>query len=302
MTSVSFVIPVYNKSLYLKYVVRSLEGQKGEFEKEFIFVDDGSSDDSYKKLLSLTKNLNNSVVIKQENKGSAHATNVGINLAKMKYIKFLDADDVILSNATSCLLKLLEKDDNLILAYGLQRKVARLEEVDLEENFNFQNCTKLLNPIKMAMRNSMFNPSQCLVRAESCKKVGGCDERIKFSQEYSLTLKLSRLGSFIRLNHPIAILPFKAPGQISEKKVNQLYRVSKSLELFVEDYPDLDIGLKTFAQRRLTARSWRFARRFQKASIFSQWFKLYLKGLFRLKNDILENCKKANKIYEDYFD
>ena len=66
--------------------------------------------------------------------------------------------------------------------------------------------------------------------------------------------------------------------------------------------PDLDIGLKTFAQRRLTARSWRFARRFQKASIFSQWFKLYLKGLFRLKNDILENCKKANKIYEDYFD
>ena len=197
MSSVSFVIPVFNKSLYLKYVVKSLKEQKGKFNKEFIFIDDGSSDDSYKKLLSLTKNLNNSVVIKQKNKGSANATNVGINLAKMKYIKFLDADDVLLSNATNSLLKLLEKNDELILAYGLQRKVSKLAEVDLKENFNTENYTKLFYPVKKAMRNSMFNPSQCLVRTEICKKVGGCDERIKFSQEYSLTLKLSRLGSFV---------------------------------------------------------------------------------------------------------
>ena len=302
MSSVSFVIPVFNKSLYLKYVVKSLKEQKGKFNKEFIFIDDGSSDDSYKKLLSLTKNLNNSVVIKQKNKGSANATNVGINLAKMKYIKFLDADDVLLSNATNSLLKLLEKNDELILAYGLQRKVSKLAEVDLKENFNTENYTKLFYPVKKAMRNSMFNPSQCLVRTEICKKVGGCDERIKFSQEYSLTLKLSRLGSFVRLNYPIAILPTQAPGQISEKKINQIYRVSKALELFIEDYPELDIDLQIFAQRRLTARSWRFARRFNKASIFSKWFKLYLKGLFRYKTDILENCKKANKIYEDYLD
>ena len=36
----------------------------------------------------------------------------------------------------------------------------------------------------------MFNPSQMLARTDICKSVGGCDERIKFSQEYSLTLKL----------------------------------------------------------------------------------------------------------------
>ena len=36
-------------------------------------------------------------------------------------------------------------------------------------------------------------------------------------QEYSLTLRLSVLGDFME-NHPIAVLPTKAPGQISEKK------------------------------------------------------------------------------------
>ena len=83
----------------------------------------------------------------------------------------------------------------------------------------------------------MFNPSQFLVRTDICKKVGGCDERIIHSQEYSLTLKLAKAGDFIRLNHPLAILPEKAPGQISEKKINQIYRVSKSLEFFLIDNP-----------------------------------------------------------------
>ena len=53
------------------------------------------------------------------------------------------------------------------------------------------------NPIKLAMRNSMFNPSQFLVKTDICKNIGGCDERIKFSQEYSLTLKLAKVGSFV---------------------------------------------------------------------------------------------------------
>ena len=30
----------------------------------------------------------------------------------------------------------------------------------------------------LAMRNSMFNPSQFLARTDVCKSVGGCDERV----------------------------------------------------------------------------------------------------------------------------
>ena len=122
MTSVSYVIPVFNKSKFLKPVVNSLKSQKGPFKKEFIFIDDGSTDESYKILKEETKNLKNCLILKQKNKGSANATNVGIKYAKMKYIKFLDADDVILSNSTKILIDILEKNSNCIVAYGLQRK------------------------------------------------------------------------------------------------------------------------------------------------------------------------------------
>ena len=52
MSSVSFVVPVFNKSSYLKYVVNSISSQKGDFDKEYIFIDDGSTDDSLKILKS----------------------------------------------------------------------------------------------------------------------------------------------------------------------------------------------------------------------------------------------------------
>ena len=223
MTSVSFVIPVYNKSKFLKPVIKSIKSQKGKFKKEYIFIDDGSTDDSYRILKQETKGMKDCQIIKQENKGSANATNQGIKTAKMKYIKFLDADDLILSDSTKLLVDILEKNSSCILAYGLQRKVDNIVNVNLNERINNYEIEMIENPTRLAMRNSMFNPSQFLVRTSICKSVGGCDERIRFSQEYSLTLRLSKIGPFVKLNYPIAILPFSAPGQISEKKNNQIF-------------------------------------------------------------------------------
>ena len=302
MSSVSFIVTVYNKSKFLIPVINSLKSQKGEFQKEYIFIDDGSTDQSYKILEKETKGLKNCKIFKQVNKGSANATNQGIKMAKMKYIKFLDADDVILSNSTKLLIDILEKNSDCVLAYGLQRKVENIKNVNLNEKINTRDVEIINNPIKLAMRNSMFNPSQFLVKTCICKSVGGCDERIKFSQEYSLTLKLAKVGSFVRLNYPIAILPFSAPGQISEKKNNQIFRVSKALELFIKENKDLPTKIKLYAQRRLTARAWRFARNNKIRRLYLKYFILYVIGLLRINIKVLKICKQANKIYEPFLD
>ncbi len=302
MASVSFIVPVFNKSSYLKTVISSLKKQKGNFMREFIFINDGSTDNSLKILKKETLGLKNSKIINQKNKGSANATNIGINLARMDYLKFLDADDILLSDATQKLVQLLEENPKYILAYGLQRKVPYIDTVDLNEKIPQSSITFLDTPIKLAMRNSMFNPSQFLVRRKICQQTDGCDERVGFSQEYSLTLRLSLLGSFIRLNYPITILPFRAPGQISENKNKQIFRVSKALELFVKDNSNLPLKFKLFAQRRLTARSWRFARNSLNSNILSKWFIYYLIGLLRLPFNILNTCIAANKVYKTKLD
>ena len=117
--------------MFVLPVLSSIKTQIGSFEKEYIFIDDGSTDQSYKILEKETKGLKNCKIFKQVNKGSANATNQGIRMAKMKYIKFLDADDVILSNSTKLLVDILEKNSDCVLAYGLQRKVENIKKTQL---------------------------------------------------------------------------------------------------------------------------------------------------------------------------
>ena len=37
---ISFVLTVYIKSNYMEHTIRSLQNQKGDFSREFVFVDD----------------------------------------------------------------------------------------------------------------------------------------------------------------------------------------------------------------------------------------------------------------------
>ena len=46
MTKISFVCPIFNKKKYLNFVLSSIKKQVGSFEREYIFIDDGSTDGS----------------------------------------------------------------------------------------------------------------------------------------------------------------------------------------------------------------------------------------------------------------
>ena len=97
VVKVSFIVTVYNKALYLPFVIRGLARQEGEFEREFIFVDDGSTDDSVKILGELKETLPGRVeIIEQDNSGPSMATNKGFEISTGDIIKFVDGDDVLM--------------------------------------------------------------------------------------------------------------------------------------------------------------------------------------------------------------
>ena len=78
----------------------SLRNQKGQFKKEYIFVNDGSSDNSLACLKSITKKWKNIKIVSQTNKGPASATQRAIDLSTGDYIKLLGGDDVMSENCT----------------------------------------------------------------------------------------------------------------------------------------------------------------------------------------------------------
>lgn len=270
---VSFVVPVYNKAPYLKDVLAAIRDQAGDFDREYVFVDDGSTDGSADLLRTLTAGWQNVVIVSQENHGSAHATNRGIERASLPYVKFVDADDLIGVHCTRLLLDALAAAPEAVLAYGgTVYYPPRGPIPDLAGVTEPGSVSVLADPLKPALRNSLFNPTQFLARTDALRRSGGCDERVVHSQEYSLTLRLARLGSFLRIAAPVAYRPETVPGSLGTHQGRQLRRVTLSCAYFLRDYPDTTAELQAFAARRAAGRAWKYARRNKAAGWFnSRW-------------------------------
>jgi len=104
MTKVSFVVTVFNKEEYLPLVIRSLDVQVGDFEKEYVFVDDGSTDRSVEVIKECTKDADFDVkIVSQINQGASVAHDAGVSAATGDWIKFCDGDDLF----TGCDAKLV---------------------------------------------------------------------------------------------------------------------------------------------------------------------------------------------------
>lgn len=91
---ISIVIPVYNVERYLKKCINSIVNQSYK-NIEIILVDDGSTDNSSEICDEYIKKDDRIKVIHKENGGLSDARNKGIDMAKGKYITFVDSDDYV---------------------------------------------------------------------------------------------------------------------------------------------------------------------------------------------------------------
>jgi hypothetical protein len=292
---VSFVVPVYNKAPYLPHVIQAIRNQAGDFAREYIFIDDGSTDDSLDIVRRLTAGWDRVVIHAQANHGSAHATNQGIARARMAFIKFVDADDLLTERATVSLLECL-RDSPACLAFGRRAIYDTIEGLSLKTDAARPATHLIAHPLKNALRNSFFNPTQILVRTRYAQETGGCDERVVHSQEYSLALRLARCWPFLRVDALITLRPREVPGSLGTSQARQLRRVTLACAYFLRDHPEVEAGLQRFACRRAAGRAWKYAHRHLGSGYGSRWFRLMLQSyLGRRPNasGFIEACAAA---------
>ena len=94
MIAVSVIIPFFNAEKHLPKNITSLL-QQSLLQCEFIFISDGSTDNSVSIISDYQKLDNRIHLIHQENQGVSAARNKGIQHAKGEFIGFLDADDYV---------------------------------------------------------------------------------------------------------------------------------------------------------------------------------------------------------------
>ncbi len=99
---ISYVIPCYNVGKYLPKCMESLSKQdiKEGAGIEFVFVNDGSKDDTLMLLKDFASKDCRVQIIDQKNQGVSAARNNGLKRSKGEYVFFLDGDDFLTDDAS----------------------------------------------------------------------------------------------------------------------------------------------------------------------------------------------------------
>lgn len=107
--AISIIMPVFNSASYLKKAIQCIMNKV--FQRELILMDDGSTDGSSEICDEYAEKDERIIVFHQNNQGMCVARNKAIDLARGKYIAFMDNDD-------SCKKDMLEKSYEAAEKYG----------------------------------------------------------------------------------------------------------------------------------------------------------------------------------------
>lgn len=122
MPLVSIITPSFNSANYISNTIDSILSQTFT-EWELLIIDDCSTDDSIEIITEWCKKDSRINLIQlHENSGAAVARNSGIEVARGRYIAFLDSDDKWLPNKLEKQLKFMQKN-NYDFTYTAYNKV-----------------------------------------------------------------------------------------------------------------------------------------------------------------------------------
>ena len=269
MLTITYLITVFNKEKYIAKVIESLKAITGDFRKEFILIDDGSTDKSIELIKRHTATLKNTIIVSQENQGPAIALNRGISLARGDYVFFIDGDDIIDAEATSLLLKSCN-DFNTQVAFGARGKYDAITGEKFSNVIAKRSLDRRSNPEKIIFhpittapsgprndaaslipdpisallagkipRIRAIGSSGSLVKMELLKKVGGSDEEV-FVQDFSLALRCALHSNFAHVNQPTSFEPISYDhNNLSSNKSFESYNSLKALANFIKSNPQI---------------------------------------------------------------
>lgn len=116
MDTISIIIPVYNSEKYLKQCLDSVIKQDYQ-DIELICVDDGSNDSSARIIYDYCQFDNRILYIKKPHTNAGDTRNLGLSIAKGKYIMFIDSDDILESGIIKTCYDVAERDQSDIVVF-----------------------------------------------------------------------------------------------------------------------------------------------------------------------------------------
>ena len=114
---ISVIVPAYKAADTIDVLLSDLVNQTYK-NIEIIIINDGSTDNTQSIIDEYVKKDSRIISVVIENQGVSAARNVGVDLAKGKYLRFVDADDRVPVDSTRNLVDGMQQDSDIDLVIG----------------------------------------------------------------------------------------------------------------------------------------------------------------------------------------
>ncbi|MDH3444058.1 MAG: glycosyltransferase [Deltaproteobacteria bacterium] len=212
MIAVSVIIPAFNSAPFIADAVKSVMEQTWR-DFEVIVVNDGSTDDTEKRLRQLDAPIS---YYKQENKGVATARNLGAYNARGEWLAFLDADDLWYPNKLA--VQLSGASDTISGGFyysdmdGISESGRLIQSRILAHRLKRQPRKRYANLLETAFGNGIFPyPSTVLIKRDIFFQAGGFNSRFRnnYHEDFELWTRVARLCP---LNfNPTSLVRYRVP-------------------------------------------------------------------------------------------
>lgn len=157
----SVIVPVYNTEKYLNRCLHSIINQTYT-NLEIIIVDDCSTDSSLSFCKEIQKEDSRVIVVSNYCKGVSSARNCGLNLAKGKYLTFVDSDDYLELDTYEKVINNIGDCDACFFGYY--------------EEFEDQNSKTVFSPLKTGIVKRNEAILNCMFPNENCYFTSVCNK------------------------------------------------------------------------------------------------------------------------------
>ena len=192
---------------------------------EVIIVDDCSTDDTYEKILEISKSDSRIKCYRQEiNKGAAEARNRGLTESTGQFVAFLDSDDLWENNKLEVQLEDMIKND-VAFSFSTYDFVDENGQM-IKKSIKIKRVAKY----KTLLTKTMISTPTVIIDREKCGDVFMPSRRT--GQDYAFWLLLLRNCDAYGINQTLVHIR-KRPGSLSKSKlqnIKDVWEVQTKLE------------------------------------------------------------------------
>ncbi len=189
---ITIVTPSYNQGKYIEETIQSVLNQTYK-NIEYIIID-GCSNDETEDILKKYREYKNIKIIIEKDNGQTEAINKGFKMAKGELIGWINSDDILKYDCVENIVEAYKLNQDATVFYGY------IDFIDEQSNKCYTKKIGDLEYNYLLNVNPDINQQGSFYLAKRVKEINYLDEKINFTMDYDLWLRLLKNNNGVNLH------------------------------------------------------------------------------------------------------